>query len=181
MNIPIQKLKAIILYFCENTDPKFLGKVKLMKLFYYLDFIHVKKYGSPVTFDRYVKLEHGPIPSVIKNMVDDAECDQDSATLADIIDIDVKDSATMHRITARRKMTQDELDLFSKSELDTLGLVCARFKDKNTEYIERASHEESPWKRSDMFKEIPYTLAAEDADCMASKEEIEMAINLFSA
>ena len=54
MKIPMPKLKAILLYFGTYTDNRFLGKVKLMKLFYFLDFMHVKKYGTPVTYDTYV-------------------------------------------------------------------------------------------------------------------------------
>jgi hypothetical protein len=65
MNIPIQKLKAMILFFATFTDPRLLGKKKLMKLFYFADFGHVKRYASPITYDNYVHLEHGPIPSAI--------------------------------------------------------------------------------------------------------------------
>ena len=87
MMIPIKKLKAVILFFGTHTDTKFLGKVKLMKLFYFLDFMHVKNYGSPVTYDNYINLEHGPIPSAIKNLVDTATDDVDNSLLADTISI----------------------------------------------------------------------------------------------
>jgi hypothetical protein len=66
---PIPKLKAMIRYFATYTDPRSLGKKKLMKLFYFADFEHVKKYASPITFDNYVHLEHGPVPSTILNLV----------------------------------------------------------------------------------------------------------------
>ena len=102
MSIPLLKLKAILLYFCQNTDPKFLGKVKLMKLFYFLDFTHVKKYGSPVTFDTYVHLEHGPIPSTIKNLIDDACDDIDHSILADTIYCENVEGISMKRILSKR-------------------------------------------------------------------------------
>ena len=175
MRIPPQKLKAIILYFCEHTDSKFLGKVKLMKLFYFLDFIHVKKYGTPVTFDRYVKLEHGPIPSTIKSLVDDAGEDIEHSLLADTIDIRKPDDIRMYNVLARRKLTEDELKMFSDTELEVIGLVCSRFGDKNTDYIEKASHKEAPWRETQMLQDIPYSLAANDPDCKVSKEEIELA------
>ncbi|MEK7073289.1 MAG: Panacea domain-containing protein [Patescibacteria group bacterium] len=179
MKAPLPKLKAIILYFCENTDAKFLGKVKLMKLFYYLDFLHVKKYGSPVTFDRYVKLEHGPIPSTIKNMVDDAGEDVEHSVLADTIDIVRTEGVHMHRVAARRKMTEEERKLFTESEIRILKEVCSRFGQKNTQYIEDASHKEAPWKETSMLQEIPYTLAVKDADCETSAEEIELALQIL--
>jgi len=181
MRISIPKLKATILYFCENTDSKFLGKVKLMKLFYYLDFTHVKKFGSPITFDQYVKLDHGPIPSTIKNMVDNADADPDSSLLADTIDIQTEDGVMMHRIVARRKMTEFDRKLFSKSELQVLEEICRRFGNKNMKFIEDASHEEAPWKESGMCQAIPYQLAAHDSDCQVDVEDIDLAMQISNA
>lgn len=178
MKISLKKLKAIILYFCEQTDPKFLGKVKLMKLFYFLDFMHLKKYGAPITFDRYVKLEHGPIPTTIKNLVDDAGYDIEHSLLADTIDIERPDGTRMYKVVPRRRLTEDDLALFTEAERETLARVCARFGSNNTQSIEEASHEEAPWKESEMLQEIPYTLALKDKDCNASKEEMDFLQNI---
>lgn len=177
MNIPIQKLKAIILYFCDNTDQKFLGKVKLMKLFYFLDFVHVKNYASPVTYDRYVKLEHGPIPSTIKNLVDGAE-DVENSVLADIIDIERPDGTMMCKVVPRRSFSESDRKFFSHSELEVLSAVCQRFGKSNTSQIEAASHAEAPWSQTEMFDEIPYTLAALDLDCRVSSEEIKIMLEI---
>lgn len=178
MKIPIPKLKAILLYFCENTDNKFLGKVKLMKLFYFLDFLHTKNYATPVTYDRYVKLDHGPIPSVIKNMVDDLELDPNTSDLAEIIDVNKTTGQEIHRIVQKRKLSKAEKKYFSESETNILEEVCRRFGKKNTKDTEKASHDESAWKMSAMYQEIPYTLAANDLDCRVKKEEIELGLKL---
>jgi len=174
MKIPIKKLKALILYFCSNTDPKFLGKVKLMKLFYYTDFMHVKRYGAPITYDTYVHLEHGPIPSAIMNLVDSAEYDIDSSELADTISIDKPENIRMCRILGQRKFSDADAKLFSKAELETLKKVCIRFGDKNTKYIEDASHNEAPYSKTDLLETIPYSLASKDDDCQVSEEAIEL-------
>lgn len=179
MRIPLAKLQAMILYFCENTDSKFLGKTKLMKLFYFSDFAHVKKYGAPITYDRYVKLEHGPIPSTIKNLVDAAGDDVDHSILASTIDIRVPDDIHMYQVLGRRKFNEEDRQLFSETELEILENICSRFGDKNTDYIEQASHNEAPWAVSKMFDDIPYSLASLDSDCKVSKEEIELATELL--
>lgn len=178
MKIPLPKLKAILLYFCENTDPKFLGKVKLMKLFYFLDFLHVKSYGSPVTYDTYVNLEHGPIPSFIKNLVDTAADDIDSSKLADTISFEKPIGTDMYRVLPTRKFTEDDKKYFSETELEILEKVCARFGNKNTSYIEEASHKETPWKATSFLEEIPYTLAAKDIDSTVDEEEIELLLKI---
>lgn len=176
MRIPLAKLQAIILYFCENTDPKFLGKVKLMKLFYFLDFCHVKKYGSPVTFDTYAKLKKGPIPQTIKNLVDEAGEDIDSSILAEAIDIKRIEHIDMFKIIPRRKLSEEELKMFSPSELKILKTVCEKFGKKNTDYIVEASHKEAPWLRSKMYRQISYTTAIFDSDCEVDEEEIALAL-----
>lgn len=174
MKIPIKKLKAIILFFCTFTDTKFLGKVKLMKLFYFADFMHLKKYGTPITFDNYVNLEHGPIPSAIKNLVDTASDDIDNSILADTISIERPDGTDMRRIIGLRKFAEADAKIFSPAELDILKKVCIRFGNKNTKFIEEASHSESPWQNTDFLDQISYTLALGDEDCQTSKEELEL-------
>jgi uncharacterized phage-associated protein len=174
MNIPIPKLKAIILYFCNHTDRRFLGKTKLMKLFYFLDFTHLKNYGTPVTYDNYVHLEHGPIPSVIKNLVDTVANDIDDSLLADTIIIEKNGENGIQRITPCRQFTKNDEKYFSETELMVMQNVCDRFGNKNTKDIEDASHEEAPWKKTNLLDEIPYFLAAEDSDCKMSKEELQL-------
>jgi uncharacterized phage-associated protein len=179
MKMPLPKLKAILLYFANNTDPRFLGKVKLMKLFYFFDFMHVKNYGSPVTFDRYVKMEHGPIPSTILNLVNAVDSDLDSAELSDTIRIEKSDESTIHRILPTRQFSDYDRGYFSETELEILEKVCARFGNKTTKFVEDASHKEAPWRTTQFLDEIPYTLASEDKDCVVDKETITLSIQLI--
>ena len=180
MKIPLNKLKLILMYFCENTDQRFLGKVKLMKLFYFLDFMHVKKYGVPITYDTYVKLEHGPIPNMIMNLINTACDDIDASVLSDTVRFETPDGTSMKRALAIRKLTDTDLKNFSNSEIQILQIVCQRFGDKNTKFIEDSSHNEAPWLNSNLFDEIPYTLAAKDKDCEVDEEEIKLAMELVT-
>ena len=180
MNIPIAKLKAILLYFTSNNDTTFLGKVKLMKLIYFLDFVHLKTYGSPVTYDTYINLEHGPIPSFIKNLVDNAADNIDEAVLADTISFERPQGTRMYRFLPKRKFTEKDKKYFSETELEILAKVCTKFGNKNTKYVEEASHNETPWKKTNFLDKISYELATEDLDCQVTKEEIKLGLELFS-
>lgn len=176
--ITIPKLKAILLYFTNFTDTKFLGKVKLMKLFYFLDFMHLKTYGSPITYDTYINMEHGPIPSFIKNLVDTGTDDIDNSILSDTIKCEHPKFTEMCRILPTRKFTENDRKYFSENELDILDKVCQRFGNKNTKYIEDASHNEAAWKETNLLESIPYTLAAKDSDSKVTEEEIELLLSL---
>jgi len=178
MKIPVAKLKAILLYFSNYTDVKFLGKVKLMKLIYFLDFMHLKEYGTPVTYDTYVNLEHGQIPSTIKNLVDSVTDDRDSSELADTIRIEIPENYNMYCVLPVRPFSNSDKGYFSETELEILGKVCLRFGNKTTQFVENASHKEAPWKETRFLEEIPYTLATHDPDSKADEEDIKLLLKL---
>lgn len=174
MEISTTKLKVIIRYFCTNTDSRFLGKVKLMKLFYFLDFLHVKRYGTPVTFDTYIHLEHGPIPSKILNLVTGVVDNEEDAILSDTIYIEKPEGIKMQRIHCIQPFEERDKKVFSDRELKILKEICDRFGDQSTKSIEDISHLEAPWSMTKETQTIPYSLAAQDQDSKFSEEEIEM-------
>jgi uncharacterized phage-associated protein len=145
-----------------------------MKLFYFLDFTHIKEYGTPVTYDTYVKLEHGPIPSTIKNLIDTVAEDLDISGIADTIHFERPVGTVMDRVLPNRPFLESDKGYFSETELEILEKVCAKFGNKNTKFIEDASHAEAPWKETEYLDEIPYVLATNDPDSKAEKEDIEL-------
>lgn len=180
MDIPLRKLKAILLYFATHTNPKFLGKTKLMKLFYFLDFDHVKKHAVPITYDTYYHLDHGPIPTVIMNMLSQAVEDPKHSPFSDIITFEkvkIRDN-NMVKIKAVRQFTLKDESLFSDDELETLKIVSACYADKDQTSIEALSHSQAGWKNTLPGQVIGYQHAADDPDCQVTKEEISLGITL---
>lgn len=178
--ITLDKIKAIIIFFSENTNDQFLGKVKLMKLFYFLDFTHVKLYGTPVTYDTYFKLEKGPIPTHIKNIVDDACDNEEESLLRDSVNFITPQGTQMSKVVPVRSFSENDKKIFSKSELEVLKNVCERFSNSTTNDIVEISHNEAPYKESEILEIIPYELAAKDPDSKFTAEEIELSIQVTS-
>jgi len=178
MKIPLSKLKAMLLFFGNKTNQKLLGKTKLMKLFYFVDFGHLKKYGAPITYDTYVHLEHGPIPSIIKNLVDTTTDDIDNSVLTDTISVDKSKENYLQRIIPLRNFLEKDEKYFSDTELKIMYKVCEKFKDKTTKEIEDSSHNEAPWRKTSLLEIIPYQLAVDDNDCLVEKEEIELLLKI---
>lgn len=180
-NVSLPKLKAILLYFGNHT--KYLGKVKLMKLFYFLDFMHTKKYGAPVTYDTYIHLEHGPIPSIILNLIDTAVDDPEKSALNDVIRFEHikrrQSGKEMIKMIPNREFGEADKKYFSISEWKTLKEVCQKFYSSNADSIEKASHGEAPWKETSMMDTIPYSLAAKDEDSKVTKEEIDLLLKVI--
>ncbi|UZO81510.1 Panacea domain-containing protein [Aquimarina sp. ERC-38] len=44
---------------------------KTYKILYFADQKHLSKYGRPILGDTYVKMQYGPVPSFVKNVVDE--------------------------------------------------------------------------------------------------------------
>lgn len=146
------KLKHVILYFLEHINNVHLGRTKLMKLLYYVDFDHYEKYGSPVTNAKYRKLPHGPVP-------DDAD-----KVISDMVSAQEVEAVRVERgkfEQERLVTTQAKFDpsLFSGDEIDILEKVAARWSDATGAEISRASHDEAPWAASQMGKTIDYEMA----------------------
>lgn len=179
MKISPSKVKRMILYFATHTDPELLGKTKLMKLFYFTDFRHVKKYLTPVTNDRYVNLEHGPVPSTIMNLVDAVENDIDNSILGDTIAVTKREDSNMKRIRVKHSFTEKDAEHFTKSELAVMEEVSEIFKECTGKQIEDASHAESAWLKTKLGEDIPYTLGAEDSDSMVEKGDVETALKII--
>lgn len=170
MKISQTKLKAIIRYFGTYTNPKKLGKKKLMKLFYFLDFGHVKRFGFPITYDQYAKWNYGPVPQTIMNMVYEVQDGESSAALADTISVEI---GKTHLIKVKNSFVEEDEKIFSKNELQLLKDICERFKDSDGGQVEELAKGESPYKKTSMlFGDINYELAAEDKDCKFNKEVI---------
>jgi len=180
MKAPIPKLKAMIRFFASNTDLRLLGKKKLMKLFYFTDFGHVKKYASPITYDTYIHLEHGPVPSTILNLISSVETDLDHSLLGDALSVQREVNNPLRRIVPTEAFSEKDAEYFTKSELLTMKEVCARFATATGRFIEARSHEESAWVNTDELDEIPYTLAINDPDCQVSEEEISFVVGAIA-
>ncbi len=55
------KLKKLVYYICYCvSDPSQLGSTKLNKVLYYSDFGFYFKSGKAITWETYIKQQHGP-------------------------------------------------------------------------------------------------------------------------
>ena len=64
-----KKYKNAVLFFTKKIQNGTLGKLKMMKLLYYLDFDFFEKYGRSVTGDEYLRFENGPVPRMAEKLL----------------------------------------------------------------------------------------------------------------
>ena len=151
LNMNKEKYENAILYFLETVNNVHLGKVKLMKLLYYLDFDHFEKYGAPVTSDTYRNKPAGPIP-------DNADTILQEMREKGLIEIRTEQKIDYIKYRYIPKVPYNPGVLLS-SELEMLGEVAQKWQHHSRAEIVEASHGEAPWIATRTDESIPYALA----------------------
>ncbi len=157
-----EKFIQAILYFAHNTAA--LGKVKLFKLLYLLDFEHFRQTGRSVTGLEYRAWKMGPVPAELVQEWDELQDD-----LAAAIRIESRPVIDYERQNVVPKIDFD-LSHFSKRELRLLEGIAGRYRDTLSGKMIDVTHAENgAWTKVWADGEgrdctIPYELAiAEDA------------------
>jgi uncharacterized phage-associated protein len=146
------KLQQVILYFLEHINNVHLGRTKLMKLLYFVDFDHYEAHGVPVTGATYRKLPHGPYPDRVEKLIAKME----RSGLVREVKVDHKGYAQHRLITLNGKFDPAK---FSGTELQALERVAADWADATAAQIEAATHREAPWAGTQAGKKIDYEMA----------------------
>jgi len=145
------KYKNAILYFLEHINNSHLGKVKLMKLLYYMDFDHFEKCGTSITGDEYKNYPAGPVPeggdAILKEMQAEGLIDISKEQVIDYL---------KYKYTPKAR---HEPSAFLPSEVEILSSVAEKWEHHSTNEIIAASHGEAPWLATENGETIPYALA----------------------
>lgn len=172
MDLKRQKLINAVIYFCSHT--KMCGKTKLVKLLYYLDFMHFRQTAKSVTDLRYFAWQFGPYPVSFANEIDRPPEDLSKALL--VCKKPEKKSVT---IKPRAKFDKD---VFSPREFKLLEQIAFIFKEARAEDMVEASHlPNHPWDKTLKSKgekaEIDYILALDNQNGSISLEEAQEIIH----
>jgi uncharacterized phage-associated protein len=166
VSIDESKYQNAILYFVSQINNKTLGKIKLMKLLYYLDFDHFEQFGTSVTGDDYLRWEMGPVPAtaatVISHMVADGQL------LVESEDIGLPNPQS--RYTALRPY---DVHVFLPSEVAVLFAVAGKWEHHSGADMVRAVHGEPPWIETAANAVIDYRLALKRSGKDSEPPEVE--------
>lgn len=146
-----KKYKNAILFFAKKIQNGTLGKLKIMKLLYYLDFDFFEKYGRSVTGDEYLRFDKGPVPRMAERILKNMDGKQIKIT--------------------RRKMKEGysdqqhieplidfDVNVFSREELVMLEEIADKWEKFTGTEMKNASHGEAPWIATKDNQVIDYNL-----------------------
>jgi len=153
-----EKLINSIIFFANHT--RHLGKIKLWKLLYLLDFEHYRDTGRSVTGLEYCAWKKGPVPVALHNEIEAPQAD-----LSEKVHLNLYPCEVGTALVVTPKVDFDS-SLFSKRELRLMHKLAEDFKfTQANDMIERTHLENEPWHKVYVVQErkqqvIPYELAS---------------------
>jgi uncharacterized phage-associated protein len=161
INKEFEKRKNAILYFCKTV--KYPFKTKIYKLLYFLDFIHFKQTGRPVTDLEYYAFEFGPVPLKLHKEISKNEIPEELKSCLEIFKEKDETTGEEKYIKFIPKLSPN-LDVFTEREKEILEKVATIFKDAQAKDMTEVTHlKNEPWdktkKEKGMYKKIDFLLA----------------------
>lgn len=157
-----EKLINAIIYFARHA--KYLGKIKLFKLLYLLDFEHFRQTGQSVTGLAYSAWKYGPVPVALAQEWDELEPDLGAA-----ITIRPEQVIDYERQTVV-PMAEFDDSHFSKRELRIMAELVNKYGEEYSPKMIDVTHVENGawakvWNDGKGFNQcISYDLAIADDD-----------------
>lgn len=154
----VYKISHAIIFFLDKEVQSF-GITKLMKLFFFADRMHLKKYKKPIFNKSYTKLERGPVPLWILELINSNQDNIDFLDSSEVFNTLIETYKTgYHNMTSFKKRDNVEFNenFFSQSEMEILNKVVSSAKYMNTEKISELSHKTYAWKSVELNQAIEW-------------------------
>jgi hypothetical protein len=147
-----KKYKNAIIFFAEKIQNGTLGKLKMMKLLYFLDFDFFERYGRSVTGDEYLRFENGPVPHMGEKMLKKMSGNEIKITKRKI----ASGLNDQQHIEALKNF---DVNVFTKEELLMLEETACKWERFSGAEMKNASHGEAPWIATKPNDVMDYNLA----------------------
>jgi hypothetical protein len=143
------------------------------KVFFFADKDHLNKYGRPVLGDRYIAMDHGPVPSVIYDWFKgDLNWSGDPQAIISAVNFNRQSS-----YVSATAMREPEMDYLSPSDAAALKSAIALCKGRPFSQLSRLSHDDPAYREAELNAEMDPALMIEGED----REELLEAAKEFAA
>ena len=168
-----QKATQMAIYFLRQQNGT-MNKLKLIKLLYLAERESLKRYGRPMTYDRLVSMDHGPVLSKTLDLANRVALEAQPNGWYDRIDW-----SGHYDLTLTSDNHLDCLDELSQTDHEVLKDVWQQFGHMDQWQVRDRTHDFQEWKGqhgtavSINYKEIFLALDYSDQEADARCTEIE--------
>lgn len=150
-----KKYTNAILFLCKELGGSIVGKKKLYKLLYYIDFdnYEYKESMHSITGDKYLAWEMGPVPCDRGKIIDEME----KKGLIAREEVPVSDG--IRNATKYTALKEPDLKVFSSDEIFIMDHVAKKYGRLTGKQLETLTHSEAPYIGTKPNDIIDYGLA----------------------
>ena len=141
MNLSFAHRKATqaLNYFASQSAGE-MNKLKALKLIYFADRYHLRTYGRPITNDRYLAMNYGPVASSCKDLAEmsDFLCSEESGYAKQFL------SPSGHDYKSTGEVDTAE---FSETDLEALKYAWQQYGNVSEFDLAEKTHQFPEWKQ----------------------------------
>lgn len=156
-NFNAEKFANVMAYLSAKVPN--LTKLRAAKLLFFLDKLHLIKYGRPVIGDQYYALDRGPIPSISLDIMNEVVDERPRGIPLPNRDVFLKyvsvETKGKDHPTFHKKKDYDP-DIFSKSEMEVLEQVIREYGRKGIGALIEETHQDFAWQNTNRNSAIDY-------------------------
>lgn len=145
-------IQAIV--FFSHAGVRDLTKMKIHKLLYFADKLHLLRFGRPIIGDRYFALEYGPVASQAQNRLDSAAetlveqgPDETAALFAGFAKM-----VPGARYPVVVAVGDVDAKVFSRSDLEILSEVVQRYGQMTAAALSQITHREAAYREANRHR-----------------------------
>lgn len=171
MRFSVDKEKTIeaLLYIVTRYGE--VGRFHALKTLYYADRAHLQRYGRPITGDRYIAMENGPVPSYAYNAVKQQLPEAERVIVAGALS-----PGNGARHPTYKPHREPDLFFFSRTDLECLEEAFDYCRRRSFGTISDETHDHLAWKKADLNGEMRVENMLDGAS-----DEIKQEAELFAS
>lgn len=134
-----KKATQVLNYFAQREGGT-IDKLKAIKLIYFADRFHLRKYGRLITNDEYYAMEYGPVGSGLKDIADQSDflSSEELGYSANYIE-----PQKGHML---RSVSDVDEDVFSETDIEALNFSWLKFGSMDRFKLAEVTHNYPEWK-----------------------------------
>jgi len=125
------------------------------KVFFFADREHLLDWGRPISGDRYVAMEHGPVPSCIYDLLKDTSGEPDEVVDALTERVEIRSDGNKRHVYSR---LDSDFPALSESDKEYLLAALQKYGKMSFKKLKELSHEdpayEEAWSHSGVNNEM---------------------------
>lgn len=152
----VDKFAAAMGYLADDGRIQDLTKLKAAKLLFFADKTHLLRYGRPILGDRYVSMDHGPVPSAALDLMNRLIAPDE---IEDPVRDQLREKLGVHKglfaknHPFRAKVHGDAIYAhLSETEREVLDETIGTYGHRPVGELIELTHQEHAWKTSDRFR-----------------------------